>query len=169
MPVYMIRAGESGPVKIGVTKNALSRLKMLQTGCPLKLSFIRLLDGDEAEERSLHRRFATQRTSGEWFTFCDAMLTEDFGMIDVPFPSGIRDAVKSVKEIRTHEDAINFLGGPSDLARKLGIAAGFPPTLHWGRRGIPSRYWHHVRELIVAGGIPITDRDLAHMPTRGTP
>lgn len=169
MPVYMIRAGTDGPVKIGVAKDPLSRLQILQIGCPLKLYFIRLLDGSDAEERRLHSRFAVQRTFGEWFRFCDDMLSEDFGMADIPFPSPVRIAARAIAEIRTHQDAINFLGGPSELARKLGISAAPPPTLHWGRRGIPSRYWHRVRALIVTGGILITDHDLARMSARGAP
>jgi hypothetical protein len=74
MPVYMIRAGEHGPVKIGWTENVEFRLKALQTANHQYLRVIRLFEGGPAEERMLHRQFADQRLEREWFTFTQAML-----------------------------------------------------------------------------------------------
>lgn len=66
--------------------------------------------------------------------------------------------------LKTHRDVITALGGPSELARNLGIFRTSPPTLHWPARGIPARYWHHVAMLAGKRGIRITAHDLEQMP-----
>ena len=79
MPVYLIRCGEAGPVKIGYTgNNSNQRLEYLQTGHHEKLSLIRSLEGGRSLERALHERFKDHRLNREWFTFQDEMLTENF-------------------------------------------------------------------------------------------
>lgn len=66
--------------------------------------------------------------------------------------------------LKTHRDVIFALGGPSNLARRLGIFRPSPPTLHWATRGIPPRYWHHVTALAGARGLDLTVHDLERMP-----
>lgn len=64
---YAIQAGEGGPVKIGVTRDPVQRLKTLQTGNPETLRGLaawRVLPG---EERLIHDDFASVRIRGEWF------------------------------------------------------------------------------------------------------
>ena len=64
--IYVIAAGEF--VKIGFTDGKpQDRLRMLQTGSPMKLSVVAQMSGTMREERALHRRFAAQRAEGEWF------------------------------------------------------------------------------------------------------
>lgn len=82
MPVYMIRQGERGPVKIGVAKDVVRRLETMQTGNHERLTLLRTFEGDTAEERRLHRQFADHRLSGEWFSFTKAMLG-DVGLVEV--------------------------------------------------------------------------------------
>jgi hypothetical protein len=72
---YFIRAGVSGPIKIGVATNVDHRLASLQTGHYQKLTVIRLIRGNA--ERALHRKFAHLRIRGEWFHFDEAMLAAD--------------------------------------------------------------------------------------------
>lgn len=69
--VYLIRAGASGPVKIGWASDPHKRLAQLQSGNHEQL---RLLDCDQFPvedareiERDLHQTFAAQRIRGEWF------------------------------------------------------------------------------------------------------
>jgi len=84
MPVYMIRAGEHGPVKIGFTNDLAKRLVELQVGNHERLSVLRLFDGGAAEEARLHERFAENWLHGEWHGFSNAMLTPDLlGLRDV--------------------------------------------------------------------------------------
>lgn len=73
--------------------------------------------------------------------------------------------IRVMEKPRTHHDLIKALGGPSDLARDLGIFRPIPTTVHWPRRGIPSRYWHRITELAGAKGITITPRELETLPT----
>ena len=75
MAVYFARAGEAGPVKIGVAANVETRLKALQLGHYETLAIIRVIDGHTPEEEWLHQYFSDAHIRGEWFRFCDDMLT----------------------------------------------------------------------------------------------
>ena len=84
MPVYFIRAGETGPVKIGWTKDVEDRRKILQTSQPELLQVIRVVDGTRSLERWLHDRFAALRLVGEWFRFDADMLAITLSDLEVP-------------------------------------------------------------------------------------
>jgi Meiotically up-regulated gene 113 len=75
VPVYLIRAGEHGPVKIGWAEDANDRLGALQTGHWHELKIVRLIDGTPATKHWLHQHYATRRIKREWFDFCETMLT----------------------------------------------------------------------------------------------
>jgi hypothetical protein len=65
--VYVIR-GPDGPVKIGVAKRPITRLKTLQTGNPHRLRLLLVVPGSEKLESLLHHRFAANRVAdSEWF------------------------------------------------------------------------------------------------------
>lgn len=86
MAVYIIRAGETGPVKIGFAEMPMRRLSALQSGNHVRLSLIRLLDATDALEADLHQRFRSEWIRGSWFHFVPEMLTADFGCADRPIP-----------------------------------------------------------------------------------
>lgn len=65
--VYFIIAEESGLIKIGLAKDPIGRLKILQVGNHEKLSWIGSLAGDHSLEREIHQMFADSRVRGEWF------------------------------------------------------------------------------------------------------
>lgn len=65
--IYMIRIGSVGPVKIGVAKNPLWRVKELQTAHPERLVLLDQFDAPDKEERFLHERLKAHRLVGEWF------------------------------------------------------------------------------------------------------
>lgn len=70
--VYLLRAGESGPFKIGFTaKNVSGRVKQLQTGCYEKIRIIATICGDKTIENHLHTKFSQHRLQGEWFAPID--------------------------------------------------------------------------------------------------
>jgi hypothetical protein len=56
--IYMIQAGENGPVKIGVTDNLESRLCKMQVDNAAPLKVLRLLAGGFAQEAELHIRLS---------------------------------------------------------------------------------------------------------------
>ncbi|MBP2494619.1 hypothetical protein ABID82_005256 [Methylobacterium sp. PvP062] len=64
--VYFLRCGDR--IKIGFSKQPLSRAGDLATGMPDKPSMIAAFRGTKAEETRLHRRFDAYRRKGEWFT-----------------------------------------------------------------------------------------------------
>lgn len=76
MTVYMIRAGESGPVKLGCADDPYHRLGELQVAHYERLRIIRLWAGSYVEEALLHVRFSDLHIRGEWFAFSKAMLGE---------------------------------------------------------------------------------------------
>lgn len=62
----------------------------------------------------------------------------------------------------SHSDVIAAFGGVKPLAKAIEV----PPSLaiHWGRRGIPARYWPKVEEAAAARDIPVTARALMTLP-----
>lgn len=63
---YVVRAGSTGPVKIGRSKDPVNRIAELQTACAEQLVLLHLIPFDiEAE---LHRRLSPWRVRGEWFS-----------------------------------------------------------------------------------------------------
>lgn len=58
-----------------------------------------------------------------------------------------------------HAEIIRQLGGPTKLAKDLGLSV-LASVGHWPARGIPSRYWHRIVELASERGIAITFADL---------
>lgn len=77
--IYFMRAGDSGHVKIGWTRDhgtLDSRKASLQTGQPHPLIVLRTIDdAPRWAEEWLHGFFAGVRAAGEWFEFRPEMLT----------------------------------------------------------------------------------------------
>lgn len=67
-----------------------------------------------------------------------------------------------------HAEIIRQLGGPTRLAKDLGLPV-VATVGHWPSRGIPSRYWHRVVSLATERGISITFRDLERQDDGATP
>ncbi|MFJ2847014.1 GIY-YIG nuclease family protein [Streptomyces griseofuscus] len=69
--VYAISSSEQpAPVKIGKTANVTRRLSQLQRASPVPLRVWWQRETPDSElETKLHRHFAAQRISGEWFRF----------------------------------------------------------------------------------------------------
>lgn len=66
---------------------------------------------------------------------------------------------------RTCHELILALGGPVQLARKLGMDGPMPATLHWKSRGIPARYWHRVADLLAQErGIELSAHEVERLP-----
>ncbi len=57
--IYFAQAGHDGPVKIGHTKEATPKSRMLglQSGSPEPLRLLAVIEGDRYEEEALHQRF----------------------------------------------------------------------------------------------------------------
>jgi hypothetical protein len=68
--------GETGPVKIGYTRNLQRRLRDMQLHSPLPLSALASTGGGCFAEAEYHERFAAHRLHGEWFERHPDILAE---------------------------------------------------------------------------------------------
>lgn len=84
--IYFIRAGDDGPVKIGMARDVAARLASLRSAHWLPLRVLRTLEGGRLVERRLHRHYAASRLRGEWFSWHDSMMTIEppAGGVDSP-------------------------------------------------------------------------------------
>jgi hypothetical protein len=65
--IYVIQAGEGGPVKIGRTVNPAERLKTLQQASAAPLIGVACWRGLAVEEKQLHTEYTHAHLRGEWF------------------------------------------------------------------------------------------------------
>lgn len=66
--IYFIEAQGVGMIKIGYSaKNSDKRIVLFQTGSPVRLLKLALIDGDLEEEHRLHCHFYELWSHGEWF------------------------------------------------------------------------------------------------------
>lgn len=65
--VYVIQGDEGGPIKVGVTTDALARIASLQTGNPQELRLLHIVPGGYDLEAEFHRRLVGCKLRGEWF------------------------------------------------------------------------------------------------------
>ncbi len=66
--VYFLRCGER--IKIGIAREPIQRLRVLQTGNSTELKLLTVVAGDESLERAIHAKFEPAHVIGEWFTEC---------------------------------------------------------------------------------------------------
>jgi hypothetical protein len=87
--VYFITDGTF--TKIGKADDVNKRLRELQTGNPKKLSVKLCIEGDEVEEKKLHKIFHRRRMVGEWFII-DFDYDKEFiqEIIDIKFSNKIK-------------------------------------------------------------------------------
>ena len=123
MPVYMIRAGEHGPVKIGWSANLTTRLASLQAANAEELRIIRKLDMGHGVEQWFHRHFADCCIRGEWFRFAPEMLTIE--------PGDYADLAFLGREFWKRRDAlIGLLNDRTDLTyQEIAAQLGIPSTI----------------------------------------
>lgn len=73
--VYFVRAGDEGPVKIGVANDVEKRLKSISTYCPDEPIVVCTIPGDYELEQRLHRRLRRSRRRREWFNVSGDVAT----------------------------------------------------------------------------------------------
>jgi hypothetical protein len=127
MAVYMIQAGPFGDIKIGFANDPIARMRQLQTSMPHKLRLVRVFEGTMDDEKELHRKFATARKAGEWFSPSAEMLSGDVGLNELPLPKRKRgvncDESTALGRYRmVLDDLLEFIGGHTELAKALGVA-----------------------------------------------
>lgn len=121
MPVYMIQAGEDGPVKIGTAYNPHRRLAAFQNGHFHHLKMLAIYDGEAREERLLHQRFAALRIRGEWFHFDRDMLNPGIPGLEFTRPEIVEAPL--LAEIET------FLAASGETPTAFGRRVAADPSL----------------------------------------
>lgn len=153
MPVYLIRQGVTGPVKIGVANDVVKRLRQLQTNQPIALRLIRVLEGDRDAEVALHRRFHSLRLNGEWFAYAQEMADGDLGLTDLPIPLVKRNFGRGYpenawgRERCLHDEILAIIGGPAALGRRMRL-----PPWEVVPGLINQRYWSATVLLLIDAG-----------------
>ena len=126
--IYFIQAGDpNGAVKIGYsrTKDGVSRrLYALQTASFAPLKLLRVMNGSQRHERSLHRHFRELHIRGEWFKFDPIMITINHDVLSDIAPVVV---CKSFAEFQNAgvltalADFVSANGGVCEAAKKLGF------------------------------------------------
>lgn len=65
--VYFIQAGQGGNIKIGISRNVMSRFSKMNTDAGEPIRTLLIIPGDESNERALHKELCAHRSHGEWF------------------------------------------------------------------------------------------------------
>jgi hypothetical protein len=114
--IYFIQQGNAGPIKIGYTKYDLyARFKRLQTGNPLPLRVLAIIDGaDTRTEISLHTRFSSCRLNGEWFA-----PTEEL----IKFINEIRNRSNKLQLERIYKEYLAAVSKLADNEKEIAIEA----------------------------------------------
>lgn len=119
MPIYFIRSGQCGPVKIGIAKDVQTRLRGLQTGHHETLHLMRVVNGGSQEERWLHDHYRSNRLAGEWFNFSPDMLS----IVPPQFPAKASQVARKAAAIKMKGSASDDFGQAAMLAVSEGICA----------------------------------------------
>ena len=114
--VYFIQQGNSGPVKIGFTRDDLyARVKRLQTGNPLPLKILAIIDGASIRtEVSLHSRFSSCRLNGEWYAPSEELLI---------FINEIRGRPHKVELERIFKEYLTAVSKLSNVEKEIALDA----------------------------------------------
>lgn len=65
--VYFIQSENGGFIKIGTAEYPVTRMKAMQSGCPIILKILGCIKGDYKRERQIHSQFCDERRHFEWF------------------------------------------------------------------------------------------------------
>ena len=115
--IYMVQAGENGPVKIGTAIDVPARIRELQCGNPEPLRLLRTLDGGRDAEAWFHRHFRSSRYRAEWFSFCEEMLTA------IPVPQVPRGGMSELCTASEIEDRARATGrNMTQICREARVA-----------------------------------------------
>lgn len=103
--VYIVKAEDSGRIKIGITSNPVRRLALMQVGSPERLHLVGTAPGGRSVESRLHADLEGDRLHGEWFEATDRVITAVGDLLGwgVPTPDQVRSAnrVADLRQVAT--------------------------------------------------------------------
>lgn len=80
--IYFIQEVNTGNVKIGYADNVEKRLTKMKSDNSSELIVIRSLAGNRSDERIIQNHFGDRFVRGEWFRYCDEMMTINLSDIE---------------------------------------------------------------------------------------
>lgn len=156
MAIYVIQAGEGGPVKIGIAADVRKRVAGMQTASSAPLTFLHVFEGGSDEERILHARFASHRIAGEWFAPAPEILAGEFGLRALPLPCSGRKVSPAVENHPLLHILRQARMSQKQLADLLGITKS--AVTHWTHGRNPMSADAAAAICAVAGAKPYTLR-----------
>jgi len=116
--IYFIRAGSSGPIKIGQSEDPRERLMQLQTAHYETLTLIGFIKHDDNAEHRVHEIAIESRIRGEWFAPTSALVSLIENLLKAGACSTGPEIV-SVKSLHRYDDRVYVPKPESDLAKAL--------------------------------------------------
>lgn len=151
--LYFVQSGVSGPIKIGLAVDVLSRVRLLQSGNPESLVILATLsNATERLEWQMHDQFRQDCLRGEWFDPSDQLL-QFIHNEAVPWDGSQVEHQRTVDRKRTvfggerrpHKSALlnhlcSLVVADGRADRQIALAAGVHPNTFYafmaGRRGL---------------------------------
>lgn len=129
--IYFIRDPLARRVKIGFAKDPWNRLRNIQTGCSTDLELAGVMPGEAADERVLHRQFASYHVRGEWFAETGELAAY---VASVPVP--LREPRRVRRAPLTPFDGWMIENGmkDADIAIRFGFGRPFVSQMRHGAR-----------------------------------
>ena len=96
MPVYIIRAGKTGPVKIGYSDMVDARMAAMQVIHYQELYLLRTINESPWAEQWFHREFAGLHIRREWFNYHPDMLLvspKNLNLVELERDTDIKEKV----------------------------------------------------------------------------
>lgn len=120
MFIYIVAKEDHGqPWKLGRTTEPVQRLANLQSGSPVKLVYVKIVEAHLSLEASLHRQFARYRLHGEWFDLPEDQAQLVLARLDgEPWVLSMDGRTKGKRPYRRHGKA------PTRKSKKLPRVTG---------------------------------------------
>lgn len=143
--VYFIQAGESGNIKIGISRSVISRLRKMQTDMPEKLRLHLVIAGDLTTERNLHAELKDFRVHGEWFAPHPSVLKkiDDLKSLAVELPK----TTGRIPKTQIEKSLRGFGFTSNSAAAALGIAQGHMSNVLTGKQHCGVKMGMKLQEL----------------------
>ena len=161
--VYAIEC--EGMVKIGFSVCPYHRFTTIQTFSPFQCRLVGVMAGDFRQEAALHRRFASQRVRGEWFTH-DGDVAEFVAAMEKPDPfrlgAELTETQKVVTRISPNDAAIIDLWPSAEhFAQDIGLRFPSHARVMKLRGRIPKKYLSLVEQAAKRRGIDLPEVEAA--------
>ena len=109
--IYLIATCDFRFCKIGISKNVQKRLGQIQISHPEKLTLVATKAGDFSDEKKLHKDLSFWKCSGEWFLFCDDVLSNFSG-------NGVTEFYTAAEAIPFFDFTASYLS-KEEISKKL--------------------------------------------------